>query len=315
MKKISTIIPNYNNLSWLPKTLDSVLSQKGDFEQEIIVVDDHSEDGSWQLLQKFKEEYPNSVFIYKNEGKGGNAARNYGFSKSTGDYIQWLDSDDQLLPEKFETQSSYMEKHADVDIVYSDWRMDFYESGNKLREEVKIEKSKDSFLKGLILDEWNPNNSYLLRREFARQLHQLNAWNLNTRVAQDREYFTMAAIHGARFHYVPGVYSVYNRWSTTSVSGMAFKERLKLNLELEWFFMKQIQEQEWISKVQKRKLLSNLKTDALKACFYHPSLTIKAPIKCTEINWKRIHYKMRLIVPFIWLYQMFKYRIKNFPRL
>ena len=97
---VSIIIPNYNNVKWLGDCLESCLLQKGEFKLEIIVVDDQSTDESWGILQNYQSEYPLQVFIYKNPEKGGNQARQYGFSKSNGNYIQWLDSDDQLLEGK-----------------------------------------------------------------------------------------------------------------------------------------------------------------------------------------------------------------------
>lgn len=311
MKKISTIIPNFNNSFWLPHTLDSVLSQKGNFEQEVIVVDDHSSDDSWSILKDYKKRYFNRFFFYKNEGKGGNSARNFGYSKSTGDYIQWLDSDDQILPDKFDHQSKYLVNHPEVDIVYSDWRMDFYENGKKFDEKIKLENNNSFFLKKLILDEWLPPLSYMLKREMADKLDLISAWNPNRKVAQDREYFTLAAIQGANFNYVPGLFSVYNRWDTKSVSSIDFMKRLELSLELEELFMDKIANETWIEDDRKKELLSYLKTDSLKACFYHPSLMIKKPVKFNEIEWNRIHYKMKPIIPFIWLWQNLKLKSKS----
>jgi glycosyltransferase involved in cell wall biosynthesis len=307
--KVSIIIPNYNNEQWLPLCLESCLTQFGDFELEVIVVDDHSTDKSWEVLQAYQKEYPEIIKVVQNTSKGGNQARNYGFSLSTGDYIQWLDSDDQLLMDKLETQLNFFKKNRAIDIAYSDWRMDFYEEGEKVKEEIKLEKNYDSFLENLIKDNWQPPLSYLLRRSMAERLHQLQAWNPKRKVGQDREYYSLAAIYGASFGYVSGLFSVYNRWSKQSVSSMEHKKRLKHSLYLEQRLMHEIQKQKWISKKQKKKMIASLKTDALKACFYDPTLRLLEPISFTEIRWGRVHYKMRLLIPFIWLYQMVNYNV------
>ena len=311
MKRISTIIPNFNTAQWLSQALDSVLSQHGDFELEIIIVDDHSTDNSWEILKEYQEKFPEQIHIYRNEGKGGNFARNFGFTKSTGDFIQWLDSDDVLLPNKFAEQMEFFLLNEEVEITYSDWRMDLYENGQKIDEVIRREKPETFFLQKLILDEWKPNNSYLLRRSMAEKLHRLTAWNPERKVAQDREYFTLAAIHTAKFAYVPGLFSVYNRWSSKSVSAMNFKRRLRLSLELEEFFMEEIVAQEWIPPAEKKKLVALLKTDSLKACFYDPRLKIRKPVSFNEIKWKRIHYKMRPFIPFIFLWQNFKLKLQK----
>lgn len=307
MPLVSIIIPNFNNSQWLPTCIESCLRQEGNFKLEIIVIDDHSTDDSWRILKDFQKAHPDEIFIYKNREKGGNQARNFGFTKATGDYIQWLDSDDFLLSGKLNAQTYFLEKNSEIDIVYSDWQMDIYKDGEKVEGVKKVLKSFDSFLKVLIEDLWLPNNSYLVRSSFANKLHELNAWNPETKVAQDREYFTMAAIYGAKFEYTSGLFSVYNRWSEKSVSAINFKRRLKLNQALESKFMNLIIEQKWIDQKIKSELVAVIKTDGLKACYYHPKLKILRPISFFEIKWRLIHYKMRFVIPFIWLYQMILY--------
>tara|TARA_R110002096_G_scaffold16243_3_gene55552 strand:+ start:1274 stop:2221 length:948 start_codon:yes stop_codon:yes gene_type:complete len=314
MPLVSIIIPNYNNSKWLSSCIESCLLQEGNFQKEIIVVDDQSTDDSWRILEEYQSNYPSEVFIYKNPSKGGNQARNFGFTKASGDYIQWLDSDDLLLPGKLATQLKFLVAHSNLDIAYSDWRMDFYEGAVKTREEVRIEKKYNSFLKALVEDRWLPNNSYLLKRSIAKRLHEIQAWNPKRKVGQDREYFTMAAIIGARFTYVLGVFSVYNRWSSKSVSSINFKFRLKLNQDLELKFMESIVAEEWISPPDKKELLALLKTHGLKACYYHPKLRLLSPMSFFEIKWGIIHKKMRVVIPFIWGFQTVSYYVNSISK-
>jgi hypothetical protein len=70
----------------------------------------------------------------------------------------------------------------------------------------------------LLINNWSAPNNYLIKRAVAEKLRKMNAWNPATPVFQDREYFTMGAILGARFQYAAGNLSVYNRWSRQSVS-------------------------------------------------------------------------------------------------
>ncbi|MAP79619.1 MAG: hypothetical protein CL526_00895 [Aequorivita sp.] len=96
---VSIIIPTYNRAHLIGETLDSVLAQTYT-NWECIVVDDGSTDGTEALLQKYVEH--DSRFQYhhrpKDRPKGANACRNYGFEISKGEYIQWFDSDDLMLP-------------------------------------------------------------------------------------------------------------------------------------------------------------------------------------------------------------------------
>ena len=218
MSQVSVIIPNYQGARWLPLTLDSCLQQR-EFLHEIIVVDDQSGDNSWEILTDYQARYPQIVKIYKNQGKGGNIARSFGFSLSTGAFIQWLDADDQLLPGKFQVQLEAFGKYPDADVIYSDWQLDTYDGqGALVRKELKKHRQYPDFLFELLMDNWSAPNNYLLRREAAEKLDRLGGWDANTPVFQDREYFTLAAIEGLQFRYAEGNLSVYNRWSRNSVS-------------------------------------------------------------------------------------------------
>src|SRR5690606_6713113 len=92
---VSILIPNYNKAPYLRETLDSILSQTY-LNWECIIVDDHSTDGSYEIL----EEYANldcRFKVYKRPDhlpKGGNACRNYAFILSNGEFVNWFDSDD-----------------------------------------------------------------------------------------------------------------------------------------------------------------------------------------------------------------------------
>ncbi|WP_179004962.1 glycosyltransferase family 2 protein [Winogradskyella forsetii] len=99
-KLVSVIIPNYNGLEFIKETLNSVFQQSHK-EIEVIVVDDGSTDGSFEYLSKVDK--PNFRLL-KNPSKGACAARNYGLSLATGDYIQFLDADDLLDLNKIEAQ-------------------------------------------------------------------------------------------------------------------------------------------------------------------------------------------------------------------
>lgn len=100
---ISIIIPTFNRAHLIGETLDSVLAQTYS-NWECIVVDDGSTDETEALLNTYIAK--DSRFQYcKRPDKhlpGGNGARNYGFELSKGNYIQWFDSDDIMMPQKLE---------------------------------------------------------------------------------------------------------------------------------------------------------------------------------------------------------------------
>ena len=95
---ISVIIPAFNRSHTLPKALDSVLSQTLK-PREIIVVDDGSTDETNAVLAN----YP-GLCIISQDNRGVSAARNVGIEKAGGDWIAFLDSDDEWLSDKLEKQ-------------------------------------------------------------------------------------------------------------------------------------------------------------------------------------------------------------------
>lgn len=103
--KVSVIIPVYNTEKYLKASFDSIKNQTFDFKDiEIIFINDKSTDGSENILKEFDEKYDN-VFLYDSfkETKGPGSSRNLGISKATSDYIIFLDSDDEMMPEYIET--------------------------------------------------------------------------------------------------------------------------------------------------------------------------------------------------------------------
>jgi glycosyltransferase involved in cell wall biosynthesis len=116
--KISVIIPTYNSEKTIRRTLASVLEQEGrgkDYEIEIIVCDDCSIDKTVRIAR----EYGATVIVrHKGNSGGPNWGRNEGISHATGDYIAFLDHDDQWLPGKIAHQLKILEGTGH-DLAYS----------------------------------------------------------------------------------------------------------------------------------------------------------------------------------------------------
>ncbi len=105
MKLVSIIIPTYNRAHLISETLDSVLAQTYT-NWECIVVDDGSTDNTDEVLEAYVQKDARFKYFHRPDihKPGGNGARNYGFLQSKGEYVNWFDSDDVMLPEKLETQ-------------------------------------------------------------------------------------------------------------------------------------------------------------------------------------------------------------------
>lgn len=114
--KISVIIPMKNEEKLIIRAINSVLFQKYKVEFEIIVVDDHSTDNSYNIVHDMKNE---TIKYCLSEGYGVSAARNTGIRKSTGDYIIFLDADDSITSDAFEILCTNILKMKNTDIIYN----------------------------------------------------------------------------------------------------------------------------------------------------------------------------------------------------
>lgn len=115
MPTVSVIIPAYNSADLIVDAIDSVLAQTYK-DYELIIVDDGSTDDTAKTV----EAYGDRVKYLYQENAHISAARNKGFSVSTGKYIAQLDADDLWLPQKLEKQVTMFEQHPDAGMVYCD---------------------------------------------------------------------------------------------------------------------------------------------------------------------------------------------------
>ena len=114
MTKISVITAVYNGEKYIRKTVESVLSQKGDFELEYIICNGQSTDQTLDIL----EEYKNSCTIISRKDGSPQNAINYGMNMATGDIACWLNADDLFLPGALDKVVKTFEKHPECRWLY-----------------------------------------------------------------------------------------------------------------------------------------------------------------------------------------------------
>jgi len=112
--KISVIIPTFNRVVLVKKAIQSVLNQS--FQPyEIIVIDDGSTDGTEESI---KSDFPQINYIWQ-KNSGISHARNIGIQKSQGNWMAFLDSDDEWLPKKLEMQSNALKENPEFEICHT----------------------------------------------------------------------------------------------------------------------------------------------------------------------------------------------------
>jgi len=163
---VSTIIPVYNRPQMIRKAVESVLAQSYR-PIEIILVDDGSNDETPTVLDQLAFDYPDTIRVIHKENEGPGLAREAGRLIALGEFIQYLDSDDWLLPKKFEVQVQALRDHPECGIAYGISRL-VDEKGATLKEPSKWTGCQYDYLfPALLVDRWWHTHTPLYRRSIS----------------------------------------------------------------------------------------------------------------------------------------------------
>ena len=215
---VSIVIPCYNAVPMIERCMRSCMAQSYRCV-EVILVNNNCTDHSIEMARTAVSGSSIPFRVTHCPQQGPNHARRAGFANATGKYIQWLDADDELKPDKIARQVAALQIRTDLDIAYGDWIWRFIKDGRAVYETLFRSEQYDDYLMQLLIDNWRPTLSFLLRRPAADRLAELDAWDLRTPCMTDREYYSIAAAVGMRFGYVPDAVSVYNHWSNDQITG------------------------------------------------------------------------------------------------
>jgi glycosyltransferase involved in cell wall biosynthesis len=206
---VSVIIPCYNASRWIRETLDSVCAGQS-MEMEIIVVDDGSKDDTAAIVE---QEFAQARLI-RTQNRGASHARNTGTQAASGEYIQYLDADDLLVPGKIAAQMKLLVQTG-ADVAYGDWqRLVWKETGFEAGEIVQRRMRRHAELE-LFGYFWCPPAVYLFRRSI---VERIGSWNPRLPIIQDARFALDCALHGARFAYQEGIVAFYREHGTDSLS-------------------------------------------------------------------------------------------------
>lgn len=181
------------------ETLQSVLEQKTNARIEIIVIDDGSTDDGFSVVDAFRAKHSN-IKLARQENQGVCAARNHGTALSTGDFIQFLDSDDLLDRLKIENQVSALAAAPRADLCTCD--SVFLSKENALTPGYRVSKSfcQDDFLAKVLRSNLWHVHSPLYRR---RAIERIGPWNESLKCLEDWEYSCRAALADCQVVHVP----------------------------------------------------------------------------------------------------------------
>jgi glycosyltransferase involved in cell wall biosynthesis len=151
MPKVSVIVPFYNVGRYIEKCLDSLVNQTLE-DIEIILINDGSQDNSYQIAKDYEKKYPNKIKSYEKPNGGLGDARNFGINYATGEYIAFLDSDDYVEHTMYEEMYEVANREF-ADMVECDF---WWEYPKKQKEDIGlIYESQKDMLQNARVVAWN----------------------------------------------------------------------------------------------------------------------------------------------------------------
>ncbi|AFY74469.1 glycosyl transferase [Synechococcus sp. PCC 7502] len=206
--KVSILIPCYNADRWIAQAIESALNQTY-LNKEVIVVDDGSTDHSLEIIKSFGDK----IRWETGANKGGNVTRNRLLELSTGEWLQYLDADDYLLPDKVAQQINFLKTVPSVDIIFSPSLLEYWESEIVKQEILPIPEPHDPWI---LLARWYlPQTGSPLWRKQA--ITDVGGWKVNQPCCQEHELYLRLLIAGKKFEYFSEADSVYRQWSESTV--------------------------------------------------------------------------------------------------
>lgn len=175
---ISVIIPCFNSERFIVRAIESVLKQTYK-NYEIIVVDNNSFDNTTGIIYDYMNRCPNKIKVLHEYKKGAPAARNKGLYEAKGEWIQFLDSDDELLPDKLKQQIEVADS-SEADVVTGSSYI-YKVINNKLYKSLRKVESGDVW-KGLLTSKLGITSANLWKR---KALLAVEGWDENKSSSQE----------------------------------------------------------------------------------------------------------------------------------
>lgn len=211
---VSIIIPVYNTEKYLPRCLTSVLNQTYQ-TLEIILVNDGSTDNSPTLIQYYSKKDPR-IKVINQKNQGLSAARNIGLKNATGDYITFIDSDDEVKPKMIEGLLNTLKK-ADADISVCSFKEIFPNGKTKSFNKNYSERiySTEDALKAMLKEiEFNVTATMKL---FSTHILK-NAKFPVGKLHEDVGFTYKAILNAKKLIYIPEDYYIYHHHNSSIIS-------------------------------------------------------------------------------------------------
>ena len=223
--RISIVTPSFNQAQFIERTIESVVSQRGDFELEYRVVDGGSTDGTIDILKRYRDR-----IAWTSERDNGQVdAINKGLRAATGDVVGWLNSDDVLLPGALDRVAAAFREYPQVEWVHGRCKI-IDENDREVRRWISLYKhyrSQRHTFENFLTEDYVSQMTTFWRRDVHEKIGYLDH---TIRFAFDHDFFLRLAKRGAP-HYIEEPIACF-RWYETSKSGGGYAVQMRETAEL-----------------------------------------------------------------------------------
>jgi glycosyltransferase involved in cell wall biosynthesis len=201
---VSVVIATYNMGQYLPRAVQSVLTQSYP-NVEVLIVDDGSTDDTPAVVRQWDADV--RVRAQRQANAGQARARNQGVAAARGRFVAFLDADDEWFPDKLERQMPLFTDRPPLGVVYSDFeRMDG--EGRPLPRGDPVPMHRGWISGALLIENFVSFQTAVVRREC---LERCGAFDENVRMGDDYELFLRLSAH-YEFDFIPAPTVRYRTW-------------------------------------------------------------------------------------------------------
>jgi len=208
-------MPAYNAERWIKEAIISCINQTWS-NKELIIVNDGSQDNTLKIAKQFEGKY---IKVATQDNMGAAAARNKALAIANGEFIQWLDADDLLAPDKLSQQLKYYIGHTRARVLYSSsfGKFHYFPKNSKFIANALWQDLNpiEWLLIKFNFNYWMANSTWLINREL---IEQAGPWDERLSMDDDGEYACRIVAKSEAIKFVAEARSYYRQVNIGSIS-------------------------------------------------------------------------------------------------
>ena len=220
---VSILIPCFNGVPWVHRSIETALGQTWP-NKEVIVLDDGSTDDSLKVIRR----YAPQVCIATQPNGGQNVSRNRLTELSRGEWLVYLDADDELAPDNV---AQKLKAAANADAIYGTMEMHYYEGGQLMRTEAFPAECFVDPLEAAFLWKYPNTSSFMFRKS---AVLEVGGWNETIKNCTDYDLYFRLLLKGKKLCPAPQSLTVYRQWSQAQAVYENSERRILTRLNVMW---------------------------------------------------------------------------------